>query len=155
MTITTTAEVAAYTAAVRAALADLSGDQQAVLDGLDEHIEEVAAEGGNLVEVLGPPERYAAELRASAGLGSFSSRGISVRVYLAPVGTLGRRSAVSTTVPPSSTTVAPTSTVPTTAVPTTTAEAPNATVAPVPTTSAGAATTTVTSTAGATTTTSP
>lgn len=69
MTITTTAEVAEYGAAVRLALADLTVDQQGVLEGLDEHLAEVAAEGdAGLVEALGPPERYAAELRASAGL---------------------------------------------------------------------------------------
>ena len=70
MTITTTADVAAYAAAVREALADLPPEQNGVLDGLDEHLAEVAAEGDvTLVAALGTPEQYAAELRASAGLG--------------------------------------------------------------------------------------
>jgi hypothetical protein len=70
MTATTTPQVQAYAAAVRAALADLPAAEAAgLLDGLEPHLEEVAAEGGaSLVDALGPPDRYAAELRTSAGL---------------------------------------------------------------------------------------
>jgi hypothetical protein len=70
MTATTTPQAQAYAAAVRAALADLPAAEAAgLLDGLEPHLEEVAAEGGDsLVDALGPPDRYAAELRASAGL---------------------------------------------------------------------------------------
>jgi hypothetical protein len=70
MTATTTPQVQAYAAAVRAALADVPAAEAAgLLDGLEPHLEEVAAEGGaSLVDALGPPDRYAAELRASAGL---------------------------------------------------------------------------------------
>ncbi|WP_147942598.1 hypothetical protein [Microbispora sp. CSR-4] len=58
-----------YAAAVRAALADLpAGDRDALLEDLDEHLAEVAAEPGmSLEERLGSPEAYAAELRAAYG----------------------------------------------------------------------------------------
>jgi hypothetical protein len=64
-------KVTEYAAAVRSALADLPAEQaRDVLDGLDEHLAEVAAEGTvDLAAVLGPPGAYAQELRASAGLG--------------------------------------------------------------------------------------
>lgn len=66
MTITTSAAVAEYGAAVRAAVAKLAPGDDGVLDGLDEHLAEVAAENdAPLTEVLGPPERYAADLVAS------------------------------------------------------------------------------------------
>ena len=70
MTPTATSTISDYAAAVRAELGDLSADQaHAVLDGLDEHLSEIAAESGdNLVANLGSPASYAAELRASAGL---------------------------------------------------------------------------------------
>lgn len=63
-------EVAGYAAAVRAACADLPGpDRELLLEDLEDHLQEVAAEaGGPLAERLGRPEAYAAELRASAGL---------------------------------------------------------------------------------------
>lgn len=74
MTTTTTSptQIADYANAVRTALGDLSPEQaHAVLDGLDEHLTEIAADGpDDLVDVLGTPSAYAAELRASAGLGS-------------------------------------------------------------------------------------
>lgn len=59
-----------YLARVRAALADLEDDERDdLLDDLAVHLHEVAAEpGGTLRERLGEPGRYAAELRASAGL---------------------------------------------------------------------------------------
>jgi hypothetical protein len=63
-------QVARYATAVRAAFADLPGpERELLLEDLEDHLQEVAAEdGGPLAERLGPPERYAAELRASAGL---------------------------------------------------------------------------------------
>jgi hypothetical protein len=63
-------EVARYAAAVRAAFADLPApDREALLEDIEDHLVEVAAEpGGPLAERLGPPEAYAAELRAWAGL---------------------------------------------------------------------------------------
>jgi hypothetical protein len=79
-------QVARYAAAVRAAFADLSGpERELLLEDLEDHLQEVAAEdGGPLDERLGPPERYAAELRASAGLpapgaGAAGRRRASVR----------------------------------------------------------------------------
>lgn len=59
-----------YADAVRRALDDLPAARYLELvDGLDEHLAEVRAEAdGTLADVLGPPEAYAAELRASAGL---------------------------------------------------------------------------------------
>ncbi|HET9556553.1 MAG TPA: hypothetical protein VFS70_05385 [Actinomycetota bacterium] len=64
------AEVARYATAVRAAFADLPRpDRELLLEDLEDHLQEVAAEaGGPLSERLGRPEAYAAELRASAGL---------------------------------------------------------------------------------------
>jgi len=63
-------QVARYATAVRAAFADLPGpDRELLLEDLEDHLSEVAAEaGGPLAERLGRPEAYAAELRASAGL---------------------------------------------------------------------------------------
>jgi hypothetical protein len=63
-------EVARYATAVRAAFADLPGpDRELLLEDLEDHLQEVAAEaGGPLEERLGQPGAYAAELRASAGL---------------------------------------------------------------------------------------
>ena len=63
-------DVARYASAVRAAFADLPGpDRELLLEDLEDHLQEVAAEaGGPLAERLGRPEAYAAELRASAGL---------------------------------------------------------------------------------------
>jgi hypothetical protein len=67
---TISADVARYATAVRAACADLPGpDRELLLEDLEDHLQEVAAEaGGPLEERLGRPEVYAAELRASAGL---------------------------------------------------------------------------------------
>ncbi|WP_182909737.1 DUF1700 domain-containing protein [Microbispora sp. H13382] len=58
-----------YAAAVREALADLPArDRETLLEDLDEHLAEVAAEPGmSLEERLGSPEAYAAELRAAYG----------------------------------------------------------------------------------------
>ncbi|MEJ3741979.1 hypothetical protein WEI85_01580 [Actinomycetes bacterium KLBMP 9797] len=62
-------DVADYTERVRAALADLpAATRDELLDDLREHLAEVAAEAdGSLADRLGPPETYAAELRAAVG----------------------------------------------------------------------------------------
>ena len=79
-------DVETYAAAVRGALADLpSAEQTLMLEDLDEHLAEVASEGdGWLIEKLGPPEAYAAELRAAyrASIGLPSSR---IGAFLRPV----------------------------------------------------------------------
>ncbi|AGL14606.1 hypothetical protein [Actinoplanes sp. N902-109] len=62
-------EIAAYVFAVRAALGDLpEGQRDELLEDLSEHLFEVmAADGqGSLVERVGSPEAYAAELRNTA-----------------------------------------------------------------------------------------
>ncbi|MGR6317273.1 hypothetical protein Q2K19_06605 [Micromonospora soli] len=62
-------EIADYVDRVRAALADLAPDvRDELTEDLPEHLAEVAAEtDGTLVDRLGEPEAYAAELRAAAG----------------------------------------------------------------------------------------
>jgi hypothetical protein len=64
-------EITDYVERVRAALADLPPAQRDELtEDLPEHLAEVAAEAdGSLVDRLGEPEAYAAELRAAAGAG--------------------------------------------------------------------------------------
>jgi hypothetical protein len=61
-------DVMTYAAQVRAALSDLPDEQLAeLLEDLDQHLAEVAAEEGvSLVARLGPAEEYAAELRRTA-----------------------------------------------------------------------------------------
>ena len=63
-------DVDAYAAEVRAELADLSSEDSAeLLEDLEDHLREVAAEdAGALRERLGTPAAYASELRESAGL---------------------------------------------------------------------------------------
>jgi hypothetical protein len=62
-------EAVDYLAAVRAALDDLPEAERAeLLEDLESHLHEVAAEGGSLTDRLGEPGAYAEELRASAGL---------------------------------------------------------------------------------------
>jgi hypothetical protein len=65
-----------YIAAVRAELDDIDADvREDLLEDLESHLHEVAAEGdGTLEERLGPPSAYAAELRTSAGLPSRGER---------------------------------------------------------------------------------
>lgn len=60
-------EISEYVSEVRAALADLPPQQrEELLEDLPEHLAEVAAEGQDpLRSRLGPPEQYAAELRAA------------------------------------------------------------------------------------------
>ena len=62
-------DVATYAASVRAALSDLASDQaEVLLEDLEDHLREIAADaGGSLAERLGPPEQYAQELRAAYG----------------------------------------------------------------------------------------
>ncbi|WBC03938.1 hypothetical protein [Micromonospora sp. WMMA1976] len=64
-------EITDYVDRVRAALADLPPVvRDELTEDLPEHLAEVAAEGdGALVDRLGTPEAYAAELRAAAGAG--------------------------------------------------------------------------------------
>ncbi|MFJ1537880.1 HAAS signaling domain-containing protein [Micromonospora chalcea] len=64
-------EITDYVDRVRAALADLPpAVRDELTEDLPEHLAEVAAEGeGTLVDRLGTPEAYAAELRAAAGAG--------------------------------------------------------------------------------------
>lgn len=66
---TSTDEITAYVAAVRAALAGLpEATRDELLEDLPEHLAEVAADDvGTLVDRLGPPSVYAAELLAGAG----------------------------------------------------------------------------------------
>jgi hypothetical protein len=63
-------DVARYATAVRDAFADPPApERELLLEDLEDHLAEVAAEGeGPLEARLGAPEAYAAELRASAGL---------------------------------------------------------------------------------------
>jgi len=70
MEIRTGDDVAAYVRAVRAELADLPAeDVEDLTGGMEADLGELAAEsGGPLVDRLGTPARYAAELRAAAGL---------------------------------------------------------------------------------------
>ncbi|WP_051366826.1 HAAS signaling domain-containing protein [Hamadaea tsunoensis] len=59
-------DIARYTAAVTAALSDLPvAQREELLEDLPAHLAEVASEGGSLVDRLGTPTAYAAELRAT------------------------------------------------------------------------------------------
>jgi hypothetical protein len=66
---TRTDEVAGYAAEVRAALAGIpAAERDELLDDLDDHLLEVAAESDSpLRDRLGAPREYAAELRAAYG----------------------------------------------------------------------------------------
>lgn len=84
-------EIRSYIEAVEQHLDDLpEGERRELLEDLSDHLREVAAEGeGTLEDRIGPPEKYAAELRVSAGLSDRdASRWSSVR------GLVGRVSAV-------------------------------------------------------------
>jgi hypothetical protein len=75
-------EITDYVTRVRAALADLPPTQRDELtEDLADHLAEVAAESeGTLVERLGEPETYAAELRAAAGAAPGGGRNLDQRV---------------------------------------------------------------------------
>ncbi|TNH29881.1 hypothetical protein FHG89_10245 [Micromonospora orduensis] len=80
-------EITDYVARVRAALADLPPTQRDELtEDLADHLAEFAAEtDGTLVERLGEPETYAAELRAAAGATGRGGRNLDQRVASAVV----------------------------------------------------------------------
>jgi hypothetical protein len=64
------AQIEAYLAAVRAALSDIAEDERAdLLAEVEASLVEAAGAGDRPIASLGPPEEFAAELRASAGLG--------------------------------------------------------------------------------------
>ncbi|MEU6206431.1 hypothetical protein ABZ814_22945 [Micromonospora musae] len=85
-------EIAEYVARVRAALADLPPAlREELTEDLPEHLTEVAAEGeGALVDRLGTPEAYAAELRDAAGAPDLKRRKLDQRVAGLVSGALGR-----------------------------------------------------------------
>jgi hypothetical protein len=70
-----TDDVTDYAATVRAQLADLPPtERDALLEDLEQHLAEVAAEGdGSLIDRLGSPENYAVELRAAYTAGRQTS----------------------------------------------------------------------------------
>jgi hypothetical protein len=62
-------EAEAYLSALRTALADLSPDErEGLLEEVADSLREIINEGGSIVERLGTPEDFAAELRLAAGL---------------------------------------------------------------------------------------
>ncbi|MFV2019788.1 HAAS signaling domain-containing protein [Micromonospora sp. LOL_023] len=85
MNATTQMEISRYVEQVRAALADLPAPvRDELLEDLPEHLAEVLAEGdGTLVDRLGEPTEYAAELRSSAALDPPAPPGIGRRVSAA------------------------------------------------------------------------
>ncbi|MEU7608683.1 hypothetical protein [Micromonospora sp. NPDC049204] len=96
-------EITDYVARVRAALADLPATQRDELtEDLADHLTEVAAEAeGTLVERLGEPETYAAELRAAAGAAPGGGvRNLDHRVTAALVRLRSRLSAIDTRLGP-------------------------------------------------------
>jgi hypothetical protein len=97
MTVMREQEIARYVDRVRAALADLPpGTRDELVEDLPEHLAEVAAEAdGSLVDRLGPPEAYAAELRAAAGAAAPTSPpNVDRRIGAAVVAVRGRLRAV-------------------------------------------------------------
>ncbi|TDC33478.1 hypothetical protein E1211_19110 [Micromonospora sp. 15K316] len=85
-------EIAEYVGRVRAALADLPPAlREELTEDLPEHLTEVAAEGeGSLVDRLGTPEAYAAELRDAAGAPDLKRRKLDQRVAGMVSSILGR-----------------------------------------------------------------
>jgi hypothetical protein len=81
MTVTVAPDVRDYLAAVRAHLDDLPEDERDdLLEDLESHLVEVAAESDEpLAARLGPPDAYAADLRASAGLPPAGTNGARLR----------------------------------------------------------------------------
>ncbi|MEU4396923.1 HAAS signaling domain-containing protein [Micromonospora orduensis] len=95
-------EITDYVARVRAALADLPPAQRDELtEDLADHLAEFAAEtDGTLVERLGEPETYAAELRAAAGATGPGGRNLDRRVATALVQVRGQLRAIDTRLGP-------------------------------------------------------
>ncbi|MFI5914673.1 HAAS signaling domain-containing protein [Dactylosporangium sp. NPDC051541] len=92
-------EIDYYLERVAAALADLPLDvREDLMEDLPAHFAEVLEEqGGSLVERLGPPDAYAAELRAAAGIepgraGAAARGGIDVELLRQRLRTLDERS---------------------------------------------------------------
>jgi hypothetical protein len=82
-------QVEAYEHALRAAVSDLpEADADEMVRDLRTHLAEVAAEqpASTLTEIVGPPDRYATELRAAAGLEALGGHEVS------PAGGTGWRS---------------------------------------------------------------
>ncbi|MBQ0902961.1 hypothetical protein [Micromonospora sp. U21] len=94
-------EITDYVARVRAALADLPPTRRDELtEDLADHLAEVAAEAdGTLVERLGEPETYAAELRAAAGAPG-GGRNLDQRVATAVVRVRSRLRSIDTRLGP-------------------------------------------------------
>ena len=92
------AEIVAYLAAVRAALSDLPEDERAdLLAEVEASLVEAVGEGERTIASLGPPQTFAAELRASAGLGEQAAPAVSrsaVDALRAAVAELGRHPAI-------------------------------------------------------------
>jgi len=85
-------DVAGYAAAVRRSLADLGPELvDDLTDDLDADLAEALADerhvahGRGLLEQFGPPEEYAAELRAAAGIAPARSAARRVRLFSDPV----------------------------------------------------------------------
>lgn len=95
-------EITDYVARVRTALADLPpGQRDELTEDLADHLTEVAAESeGTLVERLGEPETYAAELRAAAGAAPGGGRNLDQRVASAMAQARGRLRAIDTRLGP-------------------------------------------------------
>ncbi len=76
------AEIEAYLAAVRASLSDIAEDERAdLLAEVEASLVEAAGEGDRPIASLGPPEEFAAELRASAGFGEPAEAPAAPRGY--------------------------------------------------------------------------
>ena len=86
------AQIEAYLAAVRASLSDIAEDERAdLLAEVEASLVEAAGEGDRPIASLGPPEEFAAELRASAGFGEPAEapavpRGTAVRALVVGLG---------------------------------------------------------------------
>jgi hypothetical protein len=96
------AEIEAYLAAVRAALSDLPEDERAdLLAEVEASLVEAVGEGERPIASLGPPEAFAAELRASAGLGEQAAPAgarSGMRALRAAAEELGRHPALQTAI---------------------------------------------------------
>jgi len=93
---TTGMEADAYLKEVARCLATVPAEERAeLLDDLAEHLREIAAEPGPpLTERLGPPEAYAAELLASAGVAPAGAPQRALRARAGALVTRGRASAL-------------------------------------------------------------